>query len=190
MAITTYTLRKRKGQKRMTLSVHENGRVTVTVPRFVSKRVAHQFVEERHAWIEEALAHLGAPKEDDRRAVRADFEAHREDARTFVRARLTALNCAYGFSYKKIRICANTSRWGSASSTGTLSFDYRVLFLPPALQDYLLVHELCHLQEMNHGPRFWALVAQTIPDHRVRRSALRVLERGKLRNPQSHISPT
>jgi len=58
-----------------------------------------------------------------------------------------------------------------------LNFDSRVLFLPPHLQDYLLVHELCHLQELNHGQRFWSLVAKTSPDHRALRRELRAVDR-------------
>ena len=58
-----------------------------------------------------------------------------------------------------------------------------MLFLPPHLADYIVVHELCHLQEMNHSKRFWALVSQLVPDHLQRRKELRRLERGLLQYP-------
>lgn len=79
----------------------------------------------------------------------------------------------YGVTWGRVTIRNTVSRWGSASRAGNLNFNYRVLFLPPHLAEYVLVHELCHLRELNHSPRFWALVAETIPDWKERRRALR-----------------
>lgn len=69
------------------------------------------------------------------------------------------------------------TRWGSCSSLGNLNFNYRILFLPQHLQDYLIVHELCHLAEMNHSHRFWARVAEMVPEYRVYRRELRAFDR-------------
>jgi len=171
-----YTLRKRKGQKRMTLSVHGTGKVTLTVPRYVSRAAADAFVREKRSWLLDALARL-SPQRRSEKEERVRYEAHKEAARALVMARLKELNAHYEHPYKRVHIRINSSRWGSASRSGTLSFDFRVLFLPPALQDYLLVHELCHLREMNHSPRFWSLVAETVPDYRERRRELRRVER-------------
>jgi predicted metal-dependent hydrolase len=102
-----------------------------------------------------------------------EYKEHKENARTLVHARLKVLNTFYGFRYKRIAIRFNTSRWGSCSELGNLNFDYRILFLPQPLQDYLLVHELCHIQEMNHSKQFWDLVAKTIPNHKELRRELK-----------------
>lgn len=102
-----------------------------------------------------------------KRGVRAtaQYQAHKEAARSFVHARLEVLNAQYGFVYGKVAIRDQKSRWGSCSSKKNLNFNYRILFLPSALADYIIVHELCHLGEFNHSPAFWRLVARVIPDH-------------------------
>lgn len=86
---------------------------------------------------------------------------------------LEQLNRRYGFSYGRVAIRDQRRRWGSCSSAGNLNFNYKILFLPSALQEYIVTHELCHLAEFNHGPAFWRLVASTVPDYRQRRQHLR-----------------
>ena len=82
-------------------------------------------------------------------------------------------NAHYGFSFGRVAIRDQRSRWGSCSKKGNLNFNYRLLFLPLPLVDLVIVHELCHLKEFNHSSAFWALVEQTIPDLALRRNALR-----------------
>ncbi len=93
-------------------------------------------------------------------------------ARTLVEQKLAHWNAHYNFVYRRVAIRNNKSRWGSASAKRNLNFNYRILFLPEHLQDYLIVHELCHLQEHNHSKNFWSLVAQTIPDYKKSRKEL------------------
>lgn len=90
----------------------------------------------------------------------------RECARALVHARLTYFNQFYQCEYKKVFIKNQKTRWGSCSSAGNLNFSYRIIFLSPEAQDYLIVHELCHLKEFNHSERFWKLVAQQIPNYK------------------------
>jgi len=71
-----------------------------------------------------------------------------------------------GLRAKGITIRDQTTRWGSCSSTGGLSFSWRLVLAPPFVLDYVAAHEVAHLEEMNHGPRFWKLVEQCIPDYR------------------------
>ena len=66
---------------------------------------------------------------------------------------------------KRIVVRDQTTRWGSCSTTGALSFSWRLVLAPPFVLDYLAAHEVAHLAHMNHGPRFWALVARTMPRH-------------------------
>lgn len=64
---------------------------------------------------------------------------------------------------RRITVRDQASRWGSCSTTGTLSFSWRLILAPPLILDYVAAHEVAHLAEMNHGPRFWALVRRTMP---------------------------
>lgn len=100
------------------------------------------------------------------KAEQAHYKTHKEAARELAHARLAHYNQFYGLTYHRVAIRNTRSRWGSCSSKQNLNFNYRILFLAPELQDYLIVHELCHLAEMNHGPQFWALVAQQVPDYK------------------------
>lgn len=68
-----------------------------------------------------------------------------------------------GLKPKRITVRDQSSRWGSCSTTGALSFSWRLILAPPAILDYVAAHEVAHLAEMNHGPRFWRLVETTMP---------------------------
>lgn len=97
-------------------------------------------------------------------------------ARALVHARLVHFNQFYQFSYNKVFIKSQRTRWGSCSSNANLNFNYRIIGLAPALQDYLIVHELCHLKEFNHGKAFWDLVALQIPDYQVLKTQLHAIK--------------
>ena len=78
-----------------------------------------------------------------------------------------------GVHWQRISIRCQKSKWGSCSGKGNLNFNCLLLLAPPEVLDYVVVHELCHLLEMNHSPRFWALVESILPDYAERRRWLR-----------------
>lgn len=108
---------------------------------------------------------------------RKSYELHKEAARAKVHARLRVYGERYGLSWNRVAIRDQRRRWGSCSSRGNLNFNYRLIFLPDHLFDYIIIHELCHLQEMNHGPQFWLLVAKECPGYQSCIAELRQLER-------------
>ena len=113
-------------------------------------------------------------------SVTKHYQNHKETARALVHERLRHYNQYYQLPYNRVAIRNQRRCWGSCSSLKNLNFNYKILFLPEHLADYIIVHELCHLREMNHGKNFWNLVAEQIPDYDTRRKELRVLERGGL----------
>ena len=78
-----------------------------------------------------------------------------------------------GREFGRVSLRDTRSRWGSCTSDGNLMFSWRLAMAPREVLDYVAAHEVCHLQEMNHGPAFWALVAKVCPDYRVHRDWLR-----------------
>ncbi len=100
----------------------------------------------------------------------------KEALRLHIEKRLAFFNRTYGFTYRRITIRNQRTRWGSASRLGNLNFNYRMTLLPPHLSDYIIVHELCHLGAFNHSKKFWELVARTIPDYRACRQQLRAIK--------------
>lgn len=86
------------------------------------------------------------------------IENFREQAKLLLPTRLQALAAARGLHYQKVSIHNSRSRWGSCSSKRNISLSLYLMLLPPHLQDYVMQHELTHLVEMNHSPRFWALL--------------------------------
>jgi predicted metal-dependent hydrolase len=110
------------------------------------------------------------------RRNRRDFLKHKEEARRLVKERIAVFRKIYKLPPNRpnrIAIRNTKSRWGSCSKKGNLNFNYRIVFLPPALADYLVVHELCHLGEFNHSPKFWNLVAKAVPDYKKLQKELR-----------------
>lgn len=107
----------------------------------------------------------------------AHYYEHREIAREQITARVEKWNQQYGFAYNRIAIKNHQRRWGSCSSLGNLNFNYKLILLPPHLLDYVVVHELCHLQELHHGTSFWDTVAVALPHYRELVQELRIIEK-------------
>jgi len=89
----------------------------------------------------------------------------REQARRFVENRISYFNKFYNFEINRVAIKNTSTRWGSCSSKGNLNFNYKIIYLRKELADYLIVHEICHLGQLNHSKKYWALVRQTIPNY-------------------------
>lgn len=168
-----YKLKRSRRCRRLKLAVHCDGEVIVTVPWCYSFNVAHEFVKEKSSWIKEKVDYFKSKNPILATKNKEDYERYREVALTLVKERLEYFNQFYGFSYRRISIRDPKTRWGSCSQRGNLNFSYKIVFLPKEFQDYLVVHELCHLKEFNHSLRFWQLVEKSIPNYRKISSQLR-----------------
>lgn len=158
------------------LAIQKDGRVMLTLPFFISYEQGRRFLQSKQEWIcEKVRAFLSAPQHLIHRGSVEEYKASQKEARKLIEARLMYFQNAYDVHWNRVSIRNQSTRWGSCSRHGNLSFNYRLLLLPPHLCDYVIVHELCHLREMNHSPKFWALVALTFPDYKKLRQEMRLL---------------
>ena len=105
---------------------------------------------------------------------RVHLEAwYRRRAERFIATRVAHFAPLAGVSPTVVTVRQMRSRWGSCTSRGRVSFAWSLVLLSPAIVDYVVVHELVHLRELNHGPRFWSAVEEILPDYRERRARLR-----------------
>jgi predicted metal-dependent hydrolase len=112
--------------------------------------------------------HLTLPNPDSDPDVRAAIRSTLSTAAlTRIRERLNYYAPRIGKVPGRIAIREQKSRWGSCSSKGNLNFNWKLIMAPPQALDYVVIHELCHLHEFNHSPRFWTLVAGQMPDYEV-----------------------
>ncbi len=168
-----YVIKKNKRSKSIRISVNGNGEVVVTMPYRLPKYFAERFVESKRDWINEKVGEMkNKPQKLLAHYSAKDFKEHKERARELVNERIEHFNKFYNLDFKNIVIRNQKTRWGSCSGKKNLNFNYKIIFLPSELADYLIVHELCHLAQMNHGPKFWSLVAEQIPEYKERRKQL------------------
>lgn len=172
-----YELRRHGRARRMNIRVvpgSDEGRIVLTLPKCGSIREGERFLARHAGWATKEAERLreagGLLFRDDER----EYRARRAEASVYIREKARYWSGVYGFRYAGITIRNQTSRWGSCSSTGRLSFNWKLLLLPERFADYVVVHELCHLAEFNHSRRFWALVGREIPEYREIVRALRL----------------
>lgn len=178
-----YTVRKSARARRMRISVSCDGKVVATIPAKLGSsnleagrpsKILDDFVREKWDWVKKVLDKFALlPEWQKKRYTKKDYLNNKEATRKLVLGRLEYFNQFYGFRWGRIAIRDQKSRWGSCSRRGNLNFNYKLVFLPPELQDYIVVHELCHLGELNHSKRFWALVGKTLPEYNKLRKQLR-----------------
>ena len=101
-----------------------------------------------------------------RAPVTPEVERLRAQAKATLPVRLTELAQQHGFVYHRVAIKNSLTRWGSCSSLGNINLNLRLVTLPQELQDLVMLHELCHLKYLNHGPQFHALLESVCPGHR------------------------
>lgn len=172
-----YTLKVSERARGVRLAIYHDGDFVVTVPKRVGENVAEDFILKKSRWILSKLEYFKKnPRTIFIKHTPKEIQEYKKQASTLVRIRIQHWNTFYNFKYNTITIKNVTSRWGSCSKKGNLNFNYKILFLPQELVDYIIVHELCHLREMNHSAEFWSIVAKTIPEYKELRKQLKMIQ--------------
>ncbi len=161
--IVDYNLNKNSRAKNISLSINLNGQVRLTMPKYFPIFLAEKFIKQKSKWLLEKIAHLQNNKSIFFIKSKNKYLGQKESALILIKDRVDYFNQFYNFSINKIVVKNQSTRWGSCSTKKNLNFNYKLIYLPEKLRDYIIVHELCHLKEMNHSVKFWMLVNQTIP---------------------------
>ena len=152
----------RSNRKSLKLEVRAEG-VTVRAPWYAGDGEIERFVRKHQAWIEEKLEQM-PPAADILTAE--EIRALADKALEIIPERVRYFAGQMGLTYGRITIRNQRTRWGSCSGKGNLNFNCLLMLTPPEVIDSVVVHELCHLKEMNQSDRFYAEVLKVFPEYR------------------------
>ena len=158
------TFRKSVRGRRMAIRVHPVRGVTVSVPTIVPYAAAMAFFKLKRQWVLDAVRRQKDRLKDTPVASSSEIEALRRQAKSELPQRLAELATRYGFTYNKVTIKHNSTNWGSCSTRNNINLNLNIVRLPYLLQDYILLHELCHLRHHDHGHAFHLLLEHVLTD--------------------------
>ena len=163
----------RSRRKTLALEITRDCRVLVRAPMRAPKKTIDAFVSAHEAWI---AKHLESQRQRSASAppppTAAEIEALKAQARALLPEKVAYWSQVMGLVPTGVKITAARKRYGSCSGKNSLCFSCFLMEKPEAAIDLVVVHELCHIREKNHGPRFYALLAQYLPDYKERQKLL------------------
>lgn len=162
------TFRKSVRSRSISIRVHPVKGVSVSVPYIVPYSVAQAFFISRRNWIIATMARQKEKYKDVVMPTAEEIEALRRQAKAELPPRLAELAARYGFSYNRVAIKHNATNWGSCSAKSNINLNLNIVRLPKVLQDYVLLHELCHLKHQDHGHAFHLLLEHVLTDNVIR----------------------
>ena len=175
--LTPYHIKKHPRAKRARIVVRANLQIEVVLPRWMPYRLGELFAYQQKDWIQKNLLLQRAKKNTEPPEI-ADWEQYKPQALELVKKIIEKYQHIYPYTFRSISIRNHKSRWGSCSNKKNLNFNFRIVFLTQELAEYLVVHELCHLKQMNHSAKFWLLVALAFPQYKQLRKTLRSTRNG------------
>ncbi len=138
----------------------KNGVLTVRAPRRLSEKRIEEIIAARRQWIEK---HLSQTTPQQSPFTEEELAALTAQAKEYIPARVAHFAALMGVTFGKVTIRKQRTRWGSCSSKGNLNFNCLLMLVPPEVADSIVIHELCHLKEMNHSKAFYAEVLKYCP---------------------------
>lgn len=156
-------------------SVDTSGRLAMSVPAHTSEFLARRFLKSNRDVIREKL-----PVRDPSEQRARDYQKKilMKKAREYLPYRLEYYAKLYGYSYSRCRLTHANTRWGSCSSNHTISLNIGLMKVPEVLRDYVILHELAHLNHMDHSKAFWAEVGEHDPRYKVHEKRLKMFSPG------------
>ncbi len=161
----------RSKRKTLAIEIRPDMRVVVRAPEKIPQNEIMKFVEEKQNWIKKHLVQMYFKAEENKKQKKepaltnADIEKLCQKALSVIPDKVKYYAEIMGVTYGRITIRNQKTRWGSCSSKGNLNFNCLLMLMPDKVLDYVVVHELCHLKQMNHSKKFWKEVERYMPDY-------------------------
>lgn len=169
MKIGEYNVEVRRSKRKSAaIKITADMQIVVFVPLYVSDNEIERMVISKSKWIDEHMLKVQSTIDERSKLEKITFEQVKEfadQAVEYIPKRVKYYAEKENFVYNKITIKNLVSRWGSCSTKGNLNFNCLLMLTPDYVIDYIVVHELCHLREMNHSEKFWAEVEKIMPDY-------------------------
>lgn len=166
----------KSNRKTIAVEIKSDATVIVRVPSRMTDREIYRFLKEKEGWIKEHLKEaekLQKEKEDVQKLTMKEVRQLADLALEKIPERVRYYAEIMKVSYGRITIRNQKTRWGSCSGKGNLNFNCLLMLAPEKVIDYVVVHELCHLIEMNHSKAFWEQVERVMPDYKVQKQWLK-----------------
>lgn len=167
----------RSKRRTLSLSVEKDLRVLVRAPMRMDDAEVMRFVEKYRGWIEKHVALQRERRENAHEFSPEEVAALRRRALQLAEAGIRAYAPRMGVVPSGLKITSACTRWGSCSGKNSICFSWRIALLPQEAVDYIVVHELAHIRQKNHGPAFYAEVERYLPDYRQRIAVLKQAQR-------------
>ena len=169
MKIGEYNVEVRRSKRKSaTIKITADMQIVVFVPLYVSDNEIEKMVISKSKWIDKHMLKVQSTIDERSKLEKITFEQVKEladQAVEYIPKGVKYYAEKENFVYNKITIKNLVSRWGSCSTKGNLNFNCLLMLTPDYVIDYIVVHELCHLREMNHSEKFWAEVEKIMPDY-------------------------
>jgi hypothetical protein len=158
--------------RRILITVSPGRGVRVAIPRRATIESAIKFVQAKKSWLKKHLARTRDYEKQKQVFSDAFLSIDKVKARRQIISRLHQLAGRYGFTFSKVSVRNQKTRWGSCSARGNISLNIKLVALPQELSDYVLLHELVHMRVHNHSRRFWKELDKYVGDGKARAKKL------------------
>ena len=167
-------------RRTLALEVKSSGQVIVRSPKRVGLDYIQKFVAGRQDWLSKVIEKMSV-KMSIQKAVekpwsnfsKLEWEQAKKQAKALFKEELSLYSDQMGCSYTKLRLSCARTRWGSCSSSGTISINFALYFAPLEIRHYVIIHELAHVKHPNHSSKFWNFVSQFDPTWKTHRAWLK-----------------
>lgn len=155
-------------RRTVSLSIKE-GKLVVRAPKRSNRKTIEAIIEKHKAWIERKILEYERKKSLFPEPSEREIRELKKQAKEYFTRRTEEISRYTGLVYNNVKITSAEKRFGSCNSKGNICFSYRLMLYPEAAREYVILHELAHTKEMNHGKNFYAIIEKFMPDYKERK---------------------